>query len=368
MAAKRLILSPALLALLALIAAAGAATTRQALAAATAASATTAATAASAAPPAGSAPLATVDGQPITEADVVASSVEFQRLEQEYQKNKFKLLSTHMKQLAQERAIAAEAAARGLTKEQVLAEAPKPAPVTDSEVELFYEQNKAKVAQPKEQVLPRIRTFLEQQRQTDVRNQLLTQLETKHNVRYLLEPPRVELATAGFPARGPINAPVTVVEFSDFQCPYCASLRPTLEQVVARYGDKVRLVFRQFPLPQHGNAAKAAEAALCANEQGKFWPMHDALFGDQSKLDVASLKSKAAALGLDGQSFDACLDSGKEAAAVRGDFKAGEQAGVPGTPALFVNGRAIDLAPKVAPLDAISQVIDEELKRKTGAR
>jgi protein-disulfide isomerase len=154
---------------------------------------------------------------------------------------------------------------------------------------------------------------------------------------------------------------VTIVEFSDFQCPYCSRLTPTLEQVMSKYGNKVRIVFRQFPLPIHDKAAKAAEAALCANEQGKFWEMHDAMFKDQGGLAVDGLKTKAATLGLNAQSFNSCLDSGKETPAVQADLKAGQQAGVQGTPAMFVNGRFINGA---QPYETIAGIIDDELKRK----
>jgi protein-disulfide isomerase len=157
---------------------------------------------------------------------------------------------------------------------------------------------------------------------------------------------------------------VTIVEFSDFQCPFCSRLLPTMEQVKQKYGDKVRIVFRQYPLPMHPNAQKAAEASLCANEQGKFWEMHDAMFKNQQELAVDNLKSKAAALGLKAETFNQCLDSGKYAAQIQGDIKAGSAVGVSGTPAMFINGRFISGA---VPLEQITSVIDDELKRKGGA-
>jgi protein-disulfide isomerase len=181
------------------------------------------------------------------------------------------------------------------------------------------------------------------------------------------EPTRVKVATTG-PAKGPANAPVTIVEFSDFQCPYCGRLSPTLKQVEQKYGDKVRLVYRQYPLPFHRFAQKAAEASLCANDQGKFWQMHDAIFADQQALEVAQLKSKATDLGLNTEQFNQCIDLGRHAAAIQADVKDGAAAGVTGTPALFVNGRLILGA---VPLEQITSVIDDELKRaehKTASR
>ena len=140
--------------------------------------------------------------------------------------------------------------------------------------------------------------------------------------------------------RGP-DAPVTIVEFSDFQCPYCQRLAPTMDQVKSNYGDKVRLVFRQFPLPFHDDAQKAAEASLCAEDEGKFWQMHDAMFEDIRALGVAELKKTAGELELNQESFDECLDSGKYAAQVAQDTREGRAAGVSGTPAMFINGRFV---------------------------
>ena len=122
----------------------------------------------------------------------------------------------------------------------------------------------------------------------------------------------------------------------------------------------MRLVFRQYPLPFHQNAEKAAEASLCALDQGKFWELHDAMFGNQGELGVDQLKAKAASLGLNADKFNKCLDSGEKAAAIQADVKAGSAAGVSGTPAMFINGRFINGA---VPIDQITTVIDDELRR-----
>jgi protein-disulfide isomerase len=174
----------------------------------------------------------------------------------------------------------------------------------------------------------------------------------------------VAVAATG-PSRGPASAPVTIVLFTDFQCPYCARVRTTLDQVQQRYGEKVRLVVRQFPLSQiHPQAQKAAEAALCANDQGKFWPLYDAMFTNQKALAVDALKAKAAELSLDPAAFAACLDGGTHAAAVQADFREGMTAGVTGAPAMFVNGRFISGS---VPLDQITAVVDDELRRAAPA-
>jgi protein-disulfide isomerase len=146
------------------------------------------------------------------------------------------------------------------------------------------------------------------------------------------------------PSWGPADAPVTMIEFSDFQCPYCARfVTETLPQIKQAYEGKIRFVFRDYPLSQlHANAEKAAEAAGCANEQGKFWEYHDKLFSNQSALDVASLKSYASQLGLDSGTFDQCLDSSKYAQEIQKDIQDGDSYGVQGTPAFFVNGQLVE--------------------------
>jgi protein-disulfide isomerase len=304
--------------------------------------------------------IATVNGQPITEAQVRENgAAQFKQLDRDYEQNKYQLLQGQLEQLVQDRLLDAEAAAKGVTKDQLLADI-KPAEVTDAAVDAFYEENKARIPQPKEQVAGQIRQYLQQRGQFEAREKFFEGLEAKYKVEMKLEPLRTEVAAIG-PAKGPATAPVTIVEFSDFQCPFCARLIPTLDQVTAKYGDKVRVVFRQFPLAMHAQAQKAAEASLCANEQGKFWELHDAMFKNQQQLAVENLKAKAVELGLNAESFNSCLDSGKFQGQVAEDMEAGTAAGVSGTPALFVNGRFINGA---VPLEQITEVIDDELRRK----
>jgi protein-disulfide isomerase len=311
----------------------------------------------------GTGDLARVNGKLVTEADVKkASADQFAQLEKQYEKQKRDLLEGQLEQIIQDRLLEAEAAAKGVAKEQILADL-KPAPVTDADVDSFYEQNKAQIPRPKEEVAGQIKMYLEQQRQGETRQKFFDELRSRYKVEYLLEPDRIEVAATG-PAVGPATAPVTIVEFSDFQCPFCSRLVPTIEQVKAKYGDKVRIVFRQFPLNFHQFAQKAAEASLCANEQGKFWQMHDAMFKDQAALSVDQLKATATGLGLNADQFNSCLDQGKYAAQIQTDIDAGTKAGVNGTPAMFINGRFLSGA---QPLAEISKVIDDELVRKGGS-
>jgi protein-disulfide isomerase len=173
----------------------------------------------------------------------------------------------------------------------------------------------------------------------------------------------VSISTAGHPSRGDAGAPVTIIEFSDYQCPFCARVTPVMQEIEKAYAGKVRRVFRQFPLIAiHRDAKKAAEASLCANEHGRFWEMHDAMFELPPALDVASLKRKAQDVGLDAATFNACLDSGKYSANVETDLAEGVRAGVNSTPAIYINGRPMHGA---RPFEEFARVIDEELAKQS---
>jgi predicted DsbA family dithiol-disulfide isomerase len=254
-----------------------------------------------------------------------------------------------------------EAATRGLSVDallrmEVAANVP---PITDAERMRIYEANKGQYeGVPQATALALIDKDLRQRRLDASRSTFLGHLRTKWGVSILIEPPRARFSITNAPALGPADAPVTIVEFSDFQCPYCAQLDPILRDVLARYGTKVRLVYRQFPLRMHRDAAKAAEASLCASDQGKFWELHDRLFGDQADLELDRLKAAAAGLGLQAEAFSGCLESGKYKSAVAYDIEEGTRNGVSGTPTCFVNGRLLTGAQSFA---AISQVVEEEL-------
>jgi protein-disulfide isomerase len=318
---------------------------------------------------------AMVNGQAITMQEVEAKAadrleqldLQRQQMEIRFNQERQNLLLQTAREMVEERVLSLEAAAAGKSSEQLLTENVKAAEVTDADVDAFYVQLQAQRPQglpPKESIAGQIKTHLQGQKQQEARNAYLDTLRTKYKAETILSEPRLEVAADG-PARGPATAPVTIVEFSDFECPFCARVVPTLEQVKEKYGDQVRIVFRQYPLDMHPNAAKAAEASLCAQDQGKFWEMHDAMFADQKKLAVADLKATAGTLGLDAAAFGSCLDSGKHAGQVKADFKAGTLVGVSGTPALFVNGRFLNGA---VPFEAIAEVIDEELARAKNAK
>jgi len=141
------------------------------------------------------------------------------------------------------------------------------------------------------------------------------------------------------PFKGPANAKVAMVEFSDFECPACGTAYGVIKQIAADYDGRIKIVYRDFPLTQHTFAFKSAEAGNCANEQGKFWEMHDIMFENQSALTISSLKKYAADIGLNTEQFNSCLDSGKYAAEVSGDIADGASFGVAATPTFFINNK-----------------------------
>src|SRR5216683_5185867 len=255
--------------------------------------------------------------------------------------------------------IGREAKARGvdratLTKNEIDAKVSTP---TEVEVAAWYRANPSRVqGAPLAQLAGPIKALLLQERSQAARQQYLDGLRARTAVSITLEPPRLKVADAGRPSRGPARAPVEIVEFSDFQCPFCLRAHPTVAQVLTTYGDGVRFVYRHYPLPNHPFARPAAEAAACAGEQGKFWPYHDKLFASPSKLSEIDLKQHATELGLNVPQFNACVDSHKLKAKVDEDIKAGEEAGVNGTPAFFINGRVLSGA---QPFDAFKKIIDE---------
>jgi protein-disulfide isomerase len=321
---------------------------------------------------------ATINGVVVTVDEVTAKAkdrlddldLQRQQMEMKFQQERTNRMLTALGELLEDRLLELEAKATGKTKEALLDEGvkAKAGTVGDADVDAYYEQLKTQQPQglpPKESIAERIKQYLQQQKDQNARNAFFADLKTKYKVETFLTEPRAEIATEGHPAKGPADALVTIVEFSDFECPFCKTVVPTLEQITQKYGKEVRLVFRQFPLTSiHPNAQKAAEAALCANEQGKFWEMHDAMFKDQKALAVPALKTTAGGLGIDQAKFDQCLDSGRLAQRVKEDERAGALVGVSGTPALFINGRSFSGA---QPFDVLSGVIEEELaKAKSG--
>ncbi|MBI2882352.1 MAG: thioredoxin domain-containing protein [Candidatus Methylomirabilis oxyfera] len=281
------------------------------------------------------------------------------------QEQKFQLLESKLEELIEKRLLAVEAKRRGMTVEELVkAEVTSKIPeVSDAEVTAFITQNRARLQGDEAGLRPKVREYLNNQKMEERQGIYLAELRQHAKVERFLEEPepiRSAVSAEGAFAQGPKDAPVTIVEFSDFQCPYCSRVVGTLKEVVRLYPKQVRLAFRDFPIAGlHPKAQKAAEAARCAGDQGKFWEYHDRLFESQAHAEISDFKQFAEQLKLDGNSFAACLDSGKYAAAIQADVQEGARLGITGTPTFFINGRLVVGA---LPLEMFRKLIDRELR------
>ncbi len=259
--------------------------------------------------------------------------------------------------------IDAEAKTRGTDRQTLIAQeiTSKIAPVTEADIDAWYKANPTRVqGATLDQVREPIRNEITQERGQTLRDAFIDTLKAKTPVHIYLDPPRVAVATDGRPWKGSATAKVEIVEFSDFQCPYCHAAYPIVNQVMAIYGNRVRLVFRNYPLSIHSRARAAAEAADCANDQGGFWAYHNVLFEHQEKNTDADFQAAAAAIGLDTAKFNACYQATAHKADIDADIAAGNRAGVTGTPTFFIDGRLLSGA---QPFDTFKRVIEEELAR-----
>jgi protein-disulfide isomerase len=274
----------------------------------------------------------------------------------------YDLRSKAAKQMVAKRAVEQEAKKRGLTPEELIeAETQALPPISDEEVKKFYDENAARMpGTTLEAISPRIRSHLE----TEAQRKVIDTIVARANTKIELTRPRVEVRPDG-PSRGPADAKVTIVEFSDFQCPFCQRAKPVLEEVEKRHPNDVRIVYRHLPLDGlHPRARASAEAAACAADGNKFWEYHDKLFANNRALGDAELRKYAAEVGLEAAAFDECLRTRKHAAAVEADEQEAKKIGITGTPAFVVNG--ILLTGLQTP-EALEVVIKEELGSAAGS-
>lgn len=309
--------------------------------------------------------VATIGDEKITRADVLDRvGQELDAIEAQYRRTKTKAIEEGINRILKEKVIDAEAAKKNMTMDQLIeAEAGPNLEPTEAEIADWYQRNQPRAGgRTLDQVRGQITNVLKSQRLRAARDKLVQRLNDERKVVILYQPYRLAFDNTGAPTLGKKDAPVTVVEFSDFQCPFCYQFAPTLKRINSEFGDKVQVVYRQLPIVTiHPFAFKAAEASLCAQEQEKFWQMHDAMFADQKKLGVADLKATARRLGMDSEKFNTCLDTGKFTEQVQKDMIEGNRYGITGTPAVFVNG--IHLEGGAVPYETVAEVIKKELER-----
>jgi protein-disulfide isomerase len=205
---------------------------------------------------------------------------------------------------------------------------------TDDQMKVYYEGMESD--EPYAAVRDRLSDHIVDLRKSKARAAYVKTLREKASLRVTLQPPYSEVNTAGAQFEGSKDAPIQLVEFADYECPYCQKVSPLLHQLKQEYGDRLVVVYKEFPLPMHKHAEKASEAARCAGDQGKYLEFHDMLYNSR-QLEVSDLKKYAQSLKLDSDQFNQCLDSGKQAAAVQKDVDEGKRLGLSGTPSFFLN-------------------------------
>jgi len=302
--------------------------------------------------------LAVINGQPLSDDDLMpyVQGQVFQLRLQEYE-----VKSKALEKLIDQKLMEAEGKKKGIAPDKVLeqevdAKVPEP---TDAELQALYIVQKQQLAKSFEELKPQLQQLLKKAKIQEARESYFKQLRQQAGVAVLLRKPKVDVAYDPARLRGNPNAAVVIVEFSDFQCPYCQSVEPTLKKVLAKYGDRVSLAYRDLPLRElHPQAEMAAEASRCAAEQGKFWEYHDLLFANGGDLNRDALLRHARTLKLDDKQFDSCVSTGKYKAQVDQDLQLGLRAGATGTPAFYING---NLLTGNLPEETLEKAIDAEL-------
>ena len=307
--------------------------------------------------------IAEVDGEVVVMGDVEKTiGRELYRLRDQLYKLERQKLEDYidsllLKKEAQRRSVSVETLLEREVYSKILA-------ITEEEVSALYNANKSRIPVPLEKVRDKIREFIKGQRVSAHRALFIKSLKEKAKiVTYLTPPPtfRAQIAVEGYPSKGADKAAVTMVKFEDFHCPFCAKIQPVFGELLSRYNGKLKIVHRDFPIDSlHPAARRAHEAARCADEQGKFWAYHDVVYMNAPKAEPADLKSYAKTVGLDVQSFEQCLTSGKFKTAVQKDIDEATGLGISGTPAFFINGLELSGA---QPIEQFIRIIDEELAR-----
>jgi len=297
-------------------------------------------------------------------ADVGGVKITLGELEQE---ESAKLLAAHyqyyqaqskaLEELIDKKLLEQKAKSENLTVDQLIDRDIKSQVKDPSEDQMKVYYEGLETDQPYEAVRDKILEKIRQLRTDKIKATYVKQLRAQTNVSIALAPPRAKVEVAEAQTQGSKTAKITLVEFADYECPYCQKVAGDVKKLKEDYGDRVAFSYKDFPLPMHSRAEKAAEAARCANKQNKFWEFHDEIFHSK-ELDVDQLKAQARVLKLDSDQFDKCLDSGEQASAVEHDKKEGMKLGITGTPSFFINGHYLSGALDYA---ALRQVIEQQL-------
>lgn len=307
--------------------------------------------------------VAEINGTPITEKELNAKiGNRLTRIKTQI----FDIQRQGINQIINDRLLA-EAAKKENTKVQSLLKKEvndKVGEISEKEIEDFYNKNKARFrGRTLEQSKVKLKRQLFARKASVYRNNYLDRLKDKSDIKLFISRPTIEVSVDDDPMLGNKDAIVTVIEFTDYQCPFCSRARPTIKKIVDTYGDKVRYVLRDFPLDFHPHAKKASEAAQCAGDQDKYWDYSNILWANQRALDIPNLKKYAKEVGLNQAKFDKCLDSGKFTAEVNKDMADGSKAGVTGTPSFFINGQMLTGA---RPFEQFKEIIDMEIRTGKG--
>jgi len=311
-------------------------------------------------------PVATWSQGEISEAQLDESlETELLKLEADFVSNRYDARQQGLEAMVSEKILEAEAAKRGLADVTALLESEidaKLTPPTEAEVNQFYAMMARRMGgRPLEEVRPSILQEITRRAQAERFQAFLGEMRDAYKVKISLprpEVPRIPISVDDDPSIGPDDAPITIVQFAEFQCPYCGRAKEVVDQVMKKYEGKIRMVYRDFPLSFHDRAVPAAVAANCAGAQDNYWGMFDALMGNQRALTEADLTRYATEIGLDLEQWNVCRKDPAQEAEVQKDFEDGSKAGVQGTPAFFINGIFLNGA---VPLEQFTAIIDAEL-------
>lgn len=309
--------------------------------------------------------VAKINGEEISEDQLIGDAqVELMQIK----KQEYDLKMQQLQKMLVDKLIGAEAKKAGLPGAQdfinknILKGEIK---ISDADYKKFVKDKNIPESNINDQVKERIFAYMKEQKREEMIQAYVAKLTKSTPVEVYFSKPKsnIQVDVGNAPTTGGDNAKVTIVEFSDFQCPFCSRAAKTVNEVKKKYGNKVKIAFKHFPLPMHQQAGPASEAAMCVNEQGKdkFWKMHDILFQNQDKLGNEDLVKHAKAAGADEKKFKECFDAKKYADAVKKDTEYGEKLGVRSTPTFFINGQLLSGA---LPIEQFSEVIDEELDAK----